>query len=71
MGPGLGYLGWNGEDLAFSRCNALHPTALKSWSEEKMNELQEERKAQLGDVSGIVEKRDALGKEIQAPSGDL
>lgn len=38
-----------------------------------MTELQKERQAQLGDVSGDIEKRDALGKEIQAAltlSGD-
>lgn len=31
-----------------------------------MSELQESRKAQLGDMSDIIEKRDALGREIQA-----
>ena len=30
-----------------------------------MTELQESRKAQLGDMSDILEKREALGREIQ------
>lgn len=33
-----------------------------------MTELQESRKAQLGDMSEILEKRDAIGKEIQVGS---
>eukprot|EP00438_Fugacium_kawagutii_P006745 Skav219157 [mRNA] locus=scaffold1574:869264:879006:- [translate_table: standard] len=33
--------------------------------QEKMTELQESRKAQLGDMSDILEKRDNIGKEIQ------
>ena len=53
-----------GEDLAFwSRILQRLPRL----GQEKMTELQKERQAQLGDVSGDIEKRDALSKEIQAP----
>lgn len=48
----------------------VHVTSVvTSLFEEKMTELQESRKAQLGDMSDILEKRDSIGKEIQvAPS---
>lgn len=34
--------------------------------QEKMTALQEERKEKLGDMSDILEKRDSIGKQIQA-----
>ena len=53
----------------FSSCSSwmswliLHDIA--RW-QEKMTALQEERKEKLGDMSDILEKRDSIGKQIQA-----